>query len=256
MPASLQKPRRVPVPLQGRVAFPGERSIGWAIAHGFSRYNTPPWIWLSQQQTYVEQLLRTFLLTFIFVETALATARMKKDRARELKKWMQFDGSGCSEAQKDIESWSEHKSSHRQRWRDEARAVKQKFSPTAVRIRFARCLVDELRKRGVLLPRENTVDCKCCLGTFRPDLAGMTRWRLAVPCGHWCCDDPCGKELEAVAMKEREPMRCPECRHVIMSYKTKEFRGQCVTCVDDDSPPIARGCESGGEGGVCAAELG
>ena len=112
--------------------------------------------------------------------------------------------------------------------RSEARATRLKFSPTAVKIRFARYLVDELRAKSILQQAEYTSDCSCCLGTFRPELPGTTVWSIATPCGHWRCGE-CHSRLEQEAREEERQLICPECKEVIRTVRERAWPGQCVS---------------------------
>ena len=141
--------------------------------------------------------------------------------------------------------------------RSEARATRLKFSPTAVKIRFARYLVDELRAKSILQQAEYTSDCSCCLGTFRPELPGTTVWSIATPCGHWRCGE-CHSRLEQKAQEEERQLICPECKEVIRTVRERAWPGQCVSEPPEQSgdaaepacgigAPSLRPCGSGSE---------
>ena len=133
--------------------------------------------------------------------------------------------------------------------RSEARATRLKCSPTAVKIRFARYLVDELRAKSILQQAEYTSDCSCCLGTFRPELPGTTVWSIATPCGHWRCGE-CHDRLEEKAREEGRPLICLECKEVIRTVRERAWPGQCVS-----EPPEQPGDATGPACGIGAPSL-
>ena len=109
---------------------------------------------------------------------------------------------------------------------------------SAVRIEFARYLIAALRLHGVLPTVAHGRDCSVCLGTYRPDMPGTTVWRMAVPCGHWCCG-PCALMLGKGG--EQIP-RCPECAAVIRMHASREWPGQCDQLIlQPDQDALGRG---------------
>ena len=72
-------------------------------------------------------------------------------------------------------------------FRREARATRLKYSPTSIKLRFAKYLADDLCHQGIVAGRAAAIDCSCCRGSYRADLPGVVKWRLVTPCGHWCC---------------------------------------------------------------------
>ena len=136
--------------------------------------------------------------------------------------------------------------------RREAVAARYPFGPIAVKTRFAGYLRDDLREKGILLPRDATSACVICRKVYRCDLPGTVRMRLAVPCGHWCCDEPCAKQLEQNAKSSKRKLECPECRHPLKQYKVAAYPGQCVEVEDN---PNESGAEAGDASGARAVPL-
>ena len=69
------------------------------------------------------------------------------------------------------------------------RGSRVKFSPTAIKIRFTRYLLEELRAKSILSQAENTNDCSVLLGHFPARATrqhrmvyGDTLWTLALRC--------------------------------------------------------------------------
>ena len=120
-------------------------------------------------------------------------------------------------------------------FRSEARASRLKFSPTAIKVRFTRYIVDELRAKSILQPVEYTSDCSCCLGSFRPELTGTTVWSVATPCGHWRCGE-CHGRLEQQAREEGRPLTCIECKEIIQTVRERAWPGQCVIGEPPEQP--------------------
>ena len=122
--------------------------------------------------------------------------------------------------------------------RREARAARLKYSPTSTKLRFAKYLADELRRVGIVAERV-AIDCPCCMGTYRPDLPGVVRWRLVTPCGHWCCC-ACDDRLTEEAAATGKQSVCPECREVVRRGFTREWAGRVLV-------------DGGEAGSVCSA---
>ena len=95
-------------------------------------------------------------------------------------------------------------------------------SDTALRIHLARFVVASLRDLGVLRQRTAGSDCSICFGTYRCDLGGSSRWRLAMPCGHWTCQ-PCDAQARAVWGQQ-----CPQCQQPMAAVAIRAFPGKCA----------------------------
>ena len=130
--------------------------------------------------------------------------------------------------------------------RREAIATRYPFGPIAVKTRFAGYLRDDLREKSILLPREATGACVICGKVYRCELPGTVRMRLAVPCGHWCCDEPCAKQLEQSAKSSKRRLDCPECRNPLKQYKVDAYPGQCLEVQDDPNETDAEAGEARG----------
>jgi len=230
-------------PRNARMVVPGELSAQLALADDFLRYHQPPWPWLQEHSSYVMALIAVFLGAF-FRDTS-ATRYQKAQRRRDLIKSMEFNGPGSCEMRREIEGWSvapnipkgvdKEFPKYFYAWMREATATRYPFGPIAVKTHFAGYLRDDLRQKGVLLPRRETGACVICGKVYRCELPGTVRMRLAVPCGHWCCDEPCAKQLEQHANAAKRQLDCAECRRPLKQYKVSEYPGQCVEVEDDAS---------------------
>ena len=102
-----------------------------------------------------------------------------------------------------------------------------KYSPTSIKLRFAKYLADDLCRQGIVAGRAAAIDCSCCRGTYRADQPGVVKWRLVTPCGHWCCGT-CEEHLVQEAAREERPLLCPDCRAPVITGYQKEWPGQVI----------------------------
>ena len=83
---SLSKPRTPLTAFRERVSMPGERSLCWALAGTFSSERV--WQYLKQHPDHVDTLINNFLKHVM--SNSDATDWQKKQRKRDLHKWMDF----------------------------------------------------------------------------------------------------------------------------------------------------------------------
>ena len=75
-------------------------------------------------------------------------------------------------------------------FRREARATRLKYSPTSIKLRFAKYLADDLCHQGIVAGRAAAIDCSCCRGSYRVSCRPAGRRQVAAGDavrGHWCC---------------------------------------------------------------------
>ena len=78
---------RIPVTfMRERVSLPGERALCWALAAIFS--SPTPWQYLSEHPACVDNLIHTYCSNVLAESDA--TAWQKKQRKRDLRRWMRF----------------------------------------------------------------------------------------------------------------------------------------------------------------------
>ena len=64
-------------------------------------------------------------------------------------------------------------------FRREARATRLKYSPTSIKLRFAKYLADDLCHQGIVAGRAAAIDCSCCRGSYRVSCRPAGRRQVA-----------------------------------------------------------------------------
>ena len=117
-------------------------------------------------------------------------------------------------------------------FRREARATRLKYSPTSIKLRFAKYLADDLCHQGIVAGRAAAIDCSCCRGSYRVSCRPAGRRQVAAgdavrplvlrPCG------ACEEHLVQEAAREERPLLCPDCRAPVITGYQKEWPGQVI----------------------------